>query len=430
MKRGAVAVTVCSTAFEALGRAQAGALGSPDLPIALVPHPFGSRTRSELRDIAHDVAAQIARLVCGGDRQPGGTAMEPGAETANATRRSVPADIEDFQALSRKHRWSDGLPVIPPTIERVERMLEHTRRGRDELIASVAPAYGGATVELIAVNAVLAGCAPDALDVLIAAVEAATSPEFNLQGIQTTTNPAAVWLIVNGPIANRLGVNNGPNCLGQGAWANATLGRALRLVMQNIGGAYPGEMDRATHGQPGKFTLCCGENEIESPWEPVHIERGFERDESTVTAVGFSGTLNMNSHTKDANELLRVIADTLAYAPSNDYWIGGEPWIVLSPEHAHILAQAGFSKAEVKTRLWEQSRMAASRMSDKDFERTRRTRQAELGDISPDTLLPVTTEPSRIGIVVAGGPGTHSVYVSGFGNSQSVTRRIRPDGIS
>jgi hypothetical protein len=232
------------------------------------------------------------------------------------------------------------------------------------------------------------------------------------------------FLCPSSTIRVSVGVNSGPNCLGQGTWANATIGRALRLIMQNVGGAHPGDMDRATHGQPGKFSLCCGENEAESPWEPVHVERGFERGESTVTAVGFSGTLNMNTHTKDAGELLRAIADTLAYAPSNDYWIGGEPWIVLSPEHAHILAQAGLSRAEVQKRLWEQSKMAASRMADKDFERTRRTRHAELGDISPATLLPVTVEPSRIGIIVAGGPGTHSVYVPGFGNSKSVTRRI------
>jgi len=414
---------VCSTAFETLGRAQAGALGCSTLPIALVPHPFGSRTRGDLRDIAQDVAAQIAKLVSGRDREVA-QADERSAEIDRAARISVPEDIEAFYAISRERRWSDGLPVIPPTIERVERMLEHTRRDRYDLIARVAPAFGAATVERIAVNAVLAGCAPDALNVLIAVVEAITAPEFNLQGIQATTNPVAVWLIVNGPIAARLGVNSGPNCLGQGVWANATLGRALRLVMQNIGGAYPGDMDRATHGQPGKFSLCCGENETESRWEPVHVERGFGRHESTVTAVGFSGTLNMNSHTKNADELLRAIADTFAHAPSNDYWIGGEPWLVLSPEHAHILAQAGLSKADVKNRLWEQSKMAASRMADKDFERTRRTRRGELGEISPETLLPVTTEPGRIGIIVAGGPGTHSVYVPGFGNSKSVSRRI------
>jgi hypothetical protein len=418
-------VTVCSTPFEGLGRAQASALGCSSLPIALVAHPFGLRARSDLPRLAEDVAAQIAKLVS----TPAQAAALPNTSAAErevdrADTIVVPDDVEALHHFFVEQRLSDGLPVIPPTAARVARMLEHTQRSRYELVGTVAPAFGAATVERIAINAVLAGCAPAELDVLIAAVEAMTAPEFSLQGIQTTTNPAAVWLVVNGPVAERLGVNSGPNCLGQGASANATLGRALRLVLQNIGGAYPGEMDRATHGQPGKFSMCCAENEAASPWEPVHVERGFERGASTVTVVAFAGTLNMNTHTKSADDLVRSIADSMAYASSNDYWCGGEPWIVLSPEHAAILAQAGLSKSEVKRRLWEQSRMAASRMTEKDYERTQRTRRAELGEISHETLLPITTDAARIGIVVAGGVGTHSVYIPGFGNSRSVTRPI------
>jgi hypothetical protein len=260
--------------------------------------------------------------------------------------------------------------------------------------------------------------------VLIAAVEALAAPEFNLQGLQATTNPGAPWIIVNGPIAQRLGVNAGMNCLGQGSWANATIGRALRLVLQNIGGALPGAMDRATHGQPGKFSFCCAENEAESPWQPLHVERGYAADKSTVTVVGASGTVNMNTHAKDAADMLRVIADTMAHAPSNDYWIGGEPWIILSPEHAHVLNRDGLGKAEVRHRLWELSKMAAGRMAAKDFERMQRARREELGEITPETLLPVSTQPELIGLVVAGGPGTHSVYVPSFGDTRSVTRAI------
>jgi hypothetical protein len=418
-------VTVCSSAFEALGCAQATALGCPALPIALVPHPFGLRARDELPRLAADVAAQIARLAATVPQNaPSRGAPRGGDRIERARSIAVPEDVEALHRYLAEHHLSDGLPVIPPTEARVARMLGHTRRARDEIVGAVAPAFGAASVERIAINAVLAGCPPAALDVLIAAVEAGTAPEFNLQGIQATTNPAAVWMIVNGPIANELGVNAGPNCLGQGSLPNATLGRALRLVMQNIGGAFPGEMDRATHGQPGKFSMCCAENEVASPWPALHVDRGFDGAESTVTLVAFAGTLNMNSHTKDADDLVRAIADTMAYAPSNDYWIGGEPWIVLSPEHAAILARAGLSKAAVKRRLWNESRMPAMRMTRKDYERTQRTRRSELGEIAPDTLLTITTESERIGVLVAGGAGTHSVYVPGFGNSKSVTRRI------
>ena len=183
-------------------------------------------------------------------------------------------------------------------------------------------------------------------------------------------------------------------------------------------------MDRATHGQPGKFSFCCAENEAESPWSPLHVDRGFAADQSTVTVVGASGTVNMNTHAKDWVDLLRVIADTMAHGPSNDYWIGGEPWIVISPEHAHILSRDGLGKADVQKRLWELSRMAAGRMAVKDYERTQRARLEELGEITPATLLPVSTRPELIGIVVAGGPGTHSVYVPSFGDTRSVTREI------
>jgi hypothetical protein len=336
----------------------------------------------------------------------------------------APDDFDELNRMFDERRWSDGLPVVPPTRERVAAMLRHTQRVADSVVAAVAPAFGVASVERIAINAVMAGCRPEYLPVLIAAVEAIAAPEFNLQGLQATTNPVAPWIIINGPMARSLGVNAGMNCLGQGSWANATIGRALRLVLQNIGGALTGGMDRATHGQPGKFSFCCAENEAESPWQPLHVERGFAADQSTVTVVGASGTVNMNTHAKDAADLLRVIADTMAHAPSNDYWIGGEPWIILSPEHAHILSRDGLGKAEVRQRLWELSKMAAGRMAAKDYERTRRARRDELGEIGADTLLPISTRPETIGLVVAGGPGTHSVYVPSFGDTRSVIRPI------
>ncbi len=340
----------------------------------------------------------------------------------------APDDYDAINQLYRSRRWSDGLPIVPPTVERVTQMLTQTRRHPGEVVARVAPGFGAATVERIAVNAVLAGCDPEYLPALIAAVEAAAVPEFNLQGIQATTNPVAVWVIVNGPAAQRLGVNGTFNCLGQGAWANATIGRALRLVLQNCGGALPGEMDRATQGQPGKYSFCCAENEGANPWEPLHVERGFDRAASTVTVVGAEGTMNMNTHTKDAGELLRAIAETMQHPPSNEYTHGGEPWLILSPEHAEILKAAGLTKTEVKRRLWEGSKMPARRMTDKDLLRVHDSRGKELGRITPDTMLPVSPRPEGIWIVVAGGPGTHSVYVPCFGNSRAVTREIADAG--
>jgi len=336
----------------------------------------------------------------------------------------APDDLDAINRLYRERRWSDGLPVVPPTAERVDRLLRHTRRARHDVIARIAPGYGAATAERIAVNAVMAGCEPECLPVLIAATEAVSDPDFNLQGIQATTNPVAVWLIVNGPIAKRLGVNASFNCIGQGAWANATIGRALRLILQNIGGALPGEMDRATHGQPGKLSFCCAENEEASPWEPLHVERGYAAGESTVTVVGAEGTMNMNTHSKDGPELIRVIAETMIHPPSNEYVHGGEPWLLLSPEHAEVFRRAGLDKAQLKRALWDASRMPARRFSSKELQRARDSRTQELGEIAPETLVPVSPRPEEVQIVVAGGPGTHSVYIPSCGNTRAVTRAI------
>ena len=354
----------------------------------------------------------------------GGDRGQPARDDDAAELLEAPGAQEEFDAYCRERGWSDGLPLVAPTRERVGLLLAANGFAPGHVVAHVAPTFGAATAERLAVNAVMAGLSPAAFPVLVAAVEAMCDPAFNLQGIQTTTNPATPWIIVNGPIAATLGMNAGINCLGPGNWANASIGRAVRLALQNIGGGTPGEMDRASHGQPGKYAFCCAENETVSPWEPLHVERGYERERSTVTVVAAAGTLNLNSHTHDAHDLLKVLADTLANPMSNDYWYGGEPWVIVAPEHAHILHRAGFAKADVKRVLWESSKLRAGRLTKKDLERPQFSRSAELGPITDETLLPITTEPGLIGLVVAGGPGTHSVYVPGFGNARSVTRAL------
>ena len=420
---------MCSTAFSGLARAQAKALGAPDQPLLIIEHPFGSRSREEVAALAATLVERIAETVrlaaaAGAARADADTAAAPAAGAADGRLIELPADIEAFHQACSDRRWSDGLPVIPPTPARVARMLSGSSRPPTAVVATLAPGFGAATVELIAVNAVMAGCLPAHLPVLIAAVEAAADPAFNLQAVQSTTNPVTTWLIVNGPIALALGMNAGINCLGQGNLPNATLGRALRLVMQNIGGAWPAEMDRATHGQPGKFLFCCAENESASPWAPLHADRGFAAGDDAVTVVAASGTLNLNTHSKDADELIACLARSMAYPASNDYHYCGEPWMILSPEHASVMAGHGYDKAAVRRMLWEQSMMAAGQFAKRDYERTRNARLGELPGFDGSTPVPLSRSPQDIGIVVAGGPGTHSVYVPTFGETRAVTRRI------
>jgi hypothetical protein len=407
-----------------LGHAQARALGHAQLPLLLVPHPFGTRSRDEIRAIAAQCVDQLLAL---GESAPSGGAnssqIAP-SQPQRSAQHEVDADLDALQALFRSRRWGDGLPVIPPTPERVQRMLAANGYSPQTVVATIAPGFGAATLEAIAANAVMAGCDAQLLPLVVAAVKAVAQPQFNLQGIQATTNSVAVWVIVNGPGAQHLGINAGINCLGQGAWANAALGRALHLVLQNIGGAFPGEMDRATHGQPGKYTFCCAENEAASPWQPLHVERGLRLEATTVTVVGAEGTMNMNSHSKDAGQLLSAFAETMIHPPSNEYTHGGEPWLILGPEHADVLVRAGLSKDDVRRGLWERSRMSAGRMTDRDRARVLDSRRDEFSAIGLDTLLPISVRPEDIGLIVAGGPGTHSVYVPCFGNSRAVTVEV------
>ena len=346
------------------------------------------------------------------------------AEKHDDTLLDVPDDLESFNRMFQERGWGDGLPLIPPTRERVEAMLAGTDVDRHQVVAVLAPRFGEATVERIAVNAVMAGCLPAYLPVLLSAVEAVADPAFNLQALQVTTHAVTSCLVINGPIAAAIGMNSRSNCMGQGNWANATLGRALHLALQNIGGAIPVEIDRATQGQPGKYSFCFAENEAANPWSPLHVERGCSADDNAVTVIGAGGTLNLNCHGRTVADLSRSLADSMAFPASNDYWFGGAPWIVLAPEHAAVFRQAGLSKSEVKRLLWEQSKLSASRMTAADLARTRLARAAEFPDLGPETELPISPQPDEIGIIVAGGPGTHSVYLPTFGDTRSVTKKI------
>src|SRR5690349_5581141 len=194
-------------------------------------------------------------------------------------------DFDAINALCLERRWSDGLPIVPPTAERVERMLEFCDRPLSEPIAKIAPRYGEATPLRLAANAVMAGCRPEYFPLYMLAIEAMCEEPFNLYGVQATTHPCAPLAIFNGPVAREIGLNAGHNAFGPGTPANATLGRAIRLALLNIGGALPGAGDMSTFGAPSKFSYCVAENEEANPWEPLHVERGFPTDATTVTVI-------------------------------------------------------------------------------------------------------------------------------------------------
>ena len=312
------------------------------------------------------------------------------AQEWGAAELAVEAD-KDLIEVCYENGWTDGLPVVPPTPERVARMLAGTDRASDELIAAVPPKWGRATVEKVAINAVMAGCKPTYLPLLLRAVEAMTSERFNLHGIQVTTSHVSPMVIVNGPVRESLEINDGFNLFGPGWRANATIGRALRLVCTNIGGGLPGELDRSAFGHGGKYTCCIAEQEESSPWEPLHVSRGFQADESTVTLFAGAGPQTVNDHgSNTAAGILDTVSDNIS-APGNSV---GETVLVIGVEHAKTIAGDGFTRDDVRAYVAD------------------RTQQYAAEDLI---------------VMVAGGPaGRWTIVIPGWGSrsSQSVTMVI------
>jgi hypothetical protein len=269
-----------------------------------------------------------------------------------ASRRIELGDIEDDIETAFVRGWTDGLPVVPPTPARVLRMLDGTTRAPDEVVAVVPPDLVPVTVEKVAINAVMAGCLPEYLPVVLAAVQAACTDRFNMHGLLCTTYFSGPVLVVNGPIAQRIGMNSGLNCMGQGNRANATIGRALQLVVRNVGGGIPGGIDRATFGGPGKISFCFAEDEATSPWEPLSVDQGFARGTSTVSLFpghGPSAIVDQISRTPES--LARTFAAKLRAVSHPKLVLGMGAMLVVSPEHARVFAAAGWTKARLRSEL-------------------------------------------------------------------------------
>jgi hypothetical protein len=336
-------------------------------------------------------------------------------------------DFESINALCMERGWGDGLPIVPPTAERVERMLAYCDRPWNEPIAKIAPRYGEATPLRLAANAVMAGCRPEYFPLYMLAIEAMCEEPFNLYGIQATTHLVAPLVIVNGPVARELGINSGHNAFGPGTQSNATIGRAIRLALLNIGGALPGSGDMSTFGAPSKFSYLVAENEEQSPWEPLHVERGFPAEATTVTIVGAECPHNVNDHESLSGEgILMTIAGTMATTGNNDIYYDAEPLVVMGPEHARTISDDGFSKADAKRFLREHANLPMNRFSKENIERRfRTTLNDRYGDAPLDTLIPAVQRAENIIIAVVGGAGKHSAYIPTFGATRSVTRALK-----
>jgi peroxiredoxin len=316
--------------------------------------------------------------------------------------------------------WTDGLPVVPPTRERVDAMLG----GRDprRSLGEVPPGLGEATLERVAACAVLAGCRPEYFPVVLAAVEAALDPAFNLNGQAVTTQPAGQLVIVSGPVRDAIGVHSGKGVLGPGFRANLTIGRALRLVVTLTGGGAPGRLDRSTLGHPGKLGFCIAEDEAGSPWEPLHVERGFSAEDSVVTVVGCDAPLSISDHRATTPEdLASVLGWAGAATWSPNWWpLGGTSLYVICPEHQALFAAAGWSKQRLREAWFASVRRPAR-------ERGVGETTPEVHAADPDALITKWDRPEDIVLVAAGGEAGRYSAVLGpcLGmNSQMVSREV------
>jgi hypothetical protein len=303
--------------------------------------------------------------------------------------------------LFYRRGWTDGLPIVPPTLGRVEEMLAHAARGRDDVVGELEPLGGIATVEKIAVNAVMAGCRPEHLPLVIAAVAAIVDPLFNLRGVQTTDENVTPLLIVSGRAAAALEINASFGALGPGWRANATIGRALRLVMNNIGGGWPGAVSLAGLGSPARYTLLLAENAAASPWEPLHVELGFAATTSLLVVMRAECVINV---TGGLEEIANVMGSTAsAFAMLHE----GKVAVALAPSVARRLADKGLSKTDVKRWLFEHGRMPAEELRHSWLWTTIAGRESwphwVRAAAEGQSMVPVVRAPEDITIVVAGG---------------------------
>jgi len=312
---------------------------------------------------------RVAGAAAAGDGLPawqpgcGSRSVEPGVRETLIARYGDPGlksrsisvgNWDDPIEACFERGWSDGLPVVPPTDERILRMLGGTERKPDEVVGLIPPNLAPCTVEKVAINAVMAGCKPEYMPVVLGVLEAALDPLFVLHGLLCTTHFSGPLVIINGPIARAIGMNSGTNALGQGNRANATIGRALQLIVRNVGGGLPGAIDRATLGNPGKYTFCFAEDESDPAWEPLSVRRGIAPGKNAVTLFhgeGVNGFIDQKSRTPE--ELVRSLAMGLFGVGHPKLCGAGNAVLVLSPEHYLIFKEAGWDRRRLEDALFQ-----------------------------------------------------------------------------
>lgn len=443
-KRGVPTVSLTANAFIRDARRSAASFGLPFLPIAIMPEPFTNQPPERIRRM---VDASIGQVVASLTQAPEAGPSKP--ELTMIPDEVLPftgTDLLDATAEMNRallgYGWGDGFPLVPPTRQAVERMLGGTKRQPAETVCILEPGFGLATVEKIAINAVMAGCRPEHLPVLIAAAQCLAEPKMILRVKAMSTVAHAPLLVVNGPIARAINLNAGCCALGPGApsYANSVIGRAVRLMMMNIGLAIPGVSDMDTIGSPAKYSMCVAENEAESPWDPYHVELGYDKDESTLTVLFTTGMSDVDDFQSNTPEKLTAVfcsAATNAAPISTGEWLLGrraDPrhkveekecnFLFIDPKYACLYRDHGWTKATVRQYLYDYARIPFSTLMLNKEPKAMAIAHPELQWLwdKADTPLPIVEGPECFHIAVVGAAAGRGTYF--YGTGEPVTKKI------
>lgn len=338
----------------------------------------------------------------------------------------------EWLELAYQNKWTDGLVVAPPTQDKVEEVLQYLGQDPAQVVGIVPPRQGIATIEKIAINSVMAGCKPEYVPIVSTALESMLREEFTLDGVETSTSPVEPLVIVSGPIVQDLGFNCGDGVFGGGSRANAAVGRAIRLILWNIGGSIPGETARSPLSHPGRYTYCIAENNVESPWGPVHMDFGIPAEESAVTVFPCDAPHSICMYECDTLRMLNTIADTMSSMATLHMQQPGQSILVLSAGAAQYLAKDGYNKARIQEYLFQNARRTLRQLSKGYFNPS-----VGCALMSPwidqrnlDTTVPVSERPEDIVIVVAGGSSGYwwAAWCPGWGDGRGrlVCQALKP----
>ncbi len=414
MKLGIPSAAICSTGFVPVARQVAQSLGVPDLPIIEVHDQVGHDSPAELQEVARHVADAVPEIL-----RKYRAHKVWGQPSRDQDRRDT-LDIDPGIDLSTRvselflqENWTDGLPVVPPTEDRVQAMLETVAAPPHEVLGVMQPRGGIATALKVAVCAVMAGCLPKQFPIVVAAVRAIGSPEFKLRAIQSTAHPYSPLIVVNGPAGIEAGLSNGHDCTPKGWQANMVICRAVRLVTINMAGLKH-VIASHTHGYVGRFVDCVRENEEESPWEPYHTEKGYSRDASTVTVFpGEAPHLIDDRGSNTPQSMLTTFARVMTNGGNRSLNGRAQQVLLVAPEHANYVASHGFSKEDVRDFLYQVARVPIHEFPKDNWDSFSGWHKKLFANVSEHVTIPVVREKNDLNIIVHGGIGPHSLYVPG-----------------